>query len=79
MSKLIGLGLDPSEVEALSIVDWPQECSPMPIYKDQPGELRDDSFFVEWMAEGVKVCPGKTLSTSCCEAKILIFDQDLLD
>lgn len=56
MSKLISLGLDPSEVEALSIADWPHECSPMPIAKYQ---LQDDSFFVEWMSEGVKICPGK--------------------
>jgi hypothetical protein len=55
INELISLGLDPSEVEALSLLDWPDECSPMPAgeYK-----LYDDSFFVEWMSKGVKVCPG---------------------
>jgi hypothetical protein len=57
MNKLISLGLDPSEVEALSLQDWPKECSPMP---DGEYKLYDDLFFVEWMSEGVKVCPGKT-------------------
>jgi hypothetical protein len=61
MGKLINIGLDPSEVEALSISEWPQECSPLPIAEYQ---LRDDSFFVEWMSEGVKVCPGKVHPTS---------------
>jgi hypothetical protein len=57
MNRLISLGLDPSEVEALSLREWPDECSPMPAgeYK-----LYHDSFFVEWISEGVKVCPGKT-------------------
>jgi hypothetical protein len=57
MNKLISLGLNPSEVEALSLQDWPKECSPMP---DGEYKLYDDLFFVEWMSECVKVCPGKT-------------------
>jgi hypothetical protein len=56
MHRIISLGFDPSNVEVLSLQELPKECSPMPAgeYK-----LHDDSYFVEWMAEGVRVCPGR--------------------
>jgi hypothetical protein len=55
MQKIISLGFDPSDVEALSLQDWPKECSPMP---SGGNTLYDDPYFVEWMSEGVKICPG---------------------
>jgi hypothetical protein len=57
MQRIIGLGFDPSDVEALSLQDWPKECSPMPAGEY---ELHDDSYFIEWMSEGVKICPGNS-------------------
>jgi hypothetical protein len=55
MQKIISLGFNPSDVEALSLQDLPQECSPMP---SGDNTLYDDSYFVEWMSEGVKICHG---------------------
>jgi hypothetical protein len=55
MNRLLTLGFDPSEVEA-PFSNLPQECSPiLSGYKD----LDYDVFFVNWIAEGVKVFPGK--------------------
>jgi len=50
---MLSLGFDPSEIE----VDLPRECSPIP---EGYYDIDDDAFFVDWIAEGVKVSPGKT-------------------
>ena len=55
INKILTLGFNPSEVEA-PFSDWPRECSPIPAGYTN---LDDDRFFVDWIAEGVKVLPGK--------------------
>lgn len=57
LSKLLRLGLDPSQFEHPSRLIWPRECSPNPV-----GRI-DDPFFTEWVSEIIKVSPGECLSS----------------
>jgi hypothetical protein len=57
MNRLLTLGLDPSEIE-LPVGDFPTEFSPMPALK---WNLGTDSFFINWISEGLKVSPGKAM------------------
>jgi len=55
LNKILSLGFDPSEVEP-PFSERPCECSPIPAgYMNLDG----DGFFVDWIAEGVKVFPGR--------------------
>lgn len=57
MNRILSLGFDPSEIEVPTFRDWSKECSPIP---EGYYDVHDDDFFVDWIAEGVKVSPGKT-------------------
>jgi hypothetical protein len=56
IEELISSGFDASEIEAPSFSAWP-----LPHFGDDTGFLRpiSDPFFVEWISENLKVCPGK--------------------
>lgn len=56
MNRLLKLGFDPSEIEVPTFSEWPKECSPMPAGYYS---VHDDSFFVDWISEGLRVSPGK--------------------
>jgi hypothetical protein len=52
---LLSRGFDPSETEAPVFQRLPTPCNPNWFAED----ITEDPFFVEWIAEGLKVCPGK--------------------
>jgi len=52
LSTILRLGFDPSEIDALSLEQWPEEHSPKLEGRYQ------DPFFIEWMSELVRVLPG---------------------
>jgi hypothetical protein len=55
LHDLIHLGFDASDIEAPSFSHWPEPCSPNWIAED----ITPDPFFVGWIAENLKVCPGE--------------------
>jgi hypothetical protein len=56
LRHLVKLGLDPSETPTLE--EWPEEISPIP---EGYYDMDDDSFFIDWISEGLKVSPGKSM------------------
>ena len=56
LKRLVKLGFDPSEIAAFTLEEWPDEISPMPTWHY---DVDDDSFFVDWISEGLKFSPGR--------------------
>jgi hypothetical protein len=53
---LVKLGLDASETPILE--EWPEEISPI---AEGYYDMDDDSFFIDWISEDLKVSPGKPI------------------
>ena len=58
LKRLLKLGFDLSEIEALTLKEWPDEISPIP---EGYYDVNDDSFFIDSISEGLKVSPGKSI------------------